>query len=193
VKHPFYKRALRPILRFPYELACWILMLSVNALPRVDLIDRLRFVLLRLGGLRGRGRFTILSPVEISPYCAQTRIYIDGPCFVNSGVRFAVPEGGSITIEKGAAIGPRVQFECMNHGLTVVDGHRPGTKAGCIHVERDAWIGARAVILADVRIGRGAVVAAGAVVIRDVPPFTMVAGVPAAPKKTIASSGQIDK
>ena len=48
-----------------------------------------------------------------------------------------------------------------------------------IHVERDCWIGAKATILDGVTIGRGSVVAAGAVVTKDVCPFTIVGGVPA--------------
>lgn len=48
-----------------------------------------------------------------------------------------------------------------------------------IVVEDDAWIGAHATILAGVRIGRCAIVGAGAVVTEDVPPYTIVAGVPA--------------
>lgn len=48
-------------------------------------------------------------------------------------------------------------------------------------IEDDVWIGAKAIILRGVRIGSGAVVAAGAVVISDVEPFTVVGGVPARP------------
>lgn len=48
-----------------------------------------------------------------------------------------------------------------------------------VHVEDDAWLGAGVVVLPGVRIGRGAIVGAGAVVTRDVPPFAIVAGVPA--------------
>jgi acetyltransferase-like isoleucine patch superfamily enzyme len=50
---------------------------------------------------------------------------------------------------------------------------------GRIVVEDDAWIGAGAIVLPNVTIGEGAVVGAGAVVTRDVPPFTVVVGVPA--------------
>jgi acetyltransferase-like isoleucine patch superfamily enzyme len=46
-------------------------------------------------------------------------------------------------------------------------------------IEDDVWIGARVTVLRGTRIGRGAVVAAGAVVTRDVAPFTIVGGVPA--------------
>ena len=48
-----------------------------------------------------------------------------------------------------------------------------------IHIEEDAWIGAHAVILPGVTVGRGAVVGAGSVVTHDVPPYAIVAGVPA--------------
>ena len=54
-----------------------------------------------------------------------------------------------------------------------------------ITVEDDVWIGAGAIITVGVRVGRGSVVAAGAVVTHDVPPHTVVAGVPAKGIKSI--------
>jgi galactoside O-acetyltransferase len=57
-----------------------------------------------------------------------------------------------------------------------------------IVIEDDVWIGAGAVILPGVTIGKGAVVAAGAVVTAPVEPFTVVAGVPARPIKSIPST-----
>jgi acetyltransferase-like isoleucine patch superfamily enzyme len=50
---------------------------------------------------------------------------------------------------------------------------------GPIHIENDAWIGAGSIIYPNVTIGQGAVVGAGAVVKRDVDPYTVVAGIPA--------------
>ena len=46
-------------------------------------------------------------------------------------------------------------------------------------IEDDVWIGARALVRSGVRVGRGAIIAMGAVVVADVEPYTIVAGVPA--------------
>lgn len=73
-------------------------------------------------------------------------------------------------------IGPRAVF--------TNDRYPPSRRLQGVVVEDEAVIGANATILAGVRIGRRAVVAAGAVVTRDVPPETVVAGVPAKPIAT---------
>jgi acetyltransferase-like isoleucine patch superfamily enzyme len=59
---------------------------------------------------------------------------------------------------------------------------------GHIEINDDAWLGTGAVILPNVRIGTGAVVGAGSVVTKDVPDFTVVAGVPAKEIKRIVIS-----
>jgi acetyltransferase-like isoleucine patch superfamily enzyme len=59
---------------------------------------------------------------------------------------------------------------------------------GYIEIEDDAWLGTGAIILPNVRIGTGAVVGAGAVVLKDVPDFTVVVGVPAKEIKKIHTS-----
>lgn len=61
-----------------------------------------------------------------------------------------------------------------------------GITAEGIIIEDDVWIGAGAIVTDGVHIGKGAVVAAGAVVTRDVPPHTVVAGVPAKPVRVIS-------
>ena len=48
-----------------------------------------------------------------------------------------------------------------------------------VHIEDDVWVGARAIILPGVRTGKGAIIAAGAVVIKDVPPYAICGGNPA--------------
>jgi acetyltransferase-like isoleucine patch superfamily enzyme len=100
---------------------------------------------------------------------------------------------GGITIGDRVYTAPLVQMLAVNH--VYQDPTRPmieqGITAQGIVVEDDVWIGAGAVITDGVRVGRGAVVAAGAVVTKDVPPHTVVGGVPARVIKTI-EPGQVD-
>jgi len=82
------------------------------------------------------------------------------------------------------AVAPRVTFVSSsypeNSVLRLCAEIKPMVTFGkTITVEPDAWIGAHAVIMPGVTIGRGAVVGAGAVVLRNVEPWTIVAGVPA--------------
>jgi len=89
--------------------------------------------------------------------------------------------GGNITFGDDCLVGPRVILRTANHQFSdkTKKINSQGHSIGDIHVGDDVWIGANAIILPGVRIGSGSVLAAGAVVTRDVPPFSVVAGVPA--------------
>ena len=95
--------------------------------------------------------------------------------FINHACSFL--DIGGITIEDDVQIGPRVNLTSENHPLDPAD--RKTLLLGPIIIKRNAWIGAGATILPGVTVGQNAVVAAGAVVSRDVPPNTVVAGIPA--------------
>lgn len=95
--------------------------------------------------------------------------------FINHACSFL--DMGGITIEDGALIGPRVNLVTENHPLD--PDQRSALLTKPIRIKQKAWIGAGATILPGVTIGRNAVVAAGAVVSRDVPDNTIVGGVPA--------------
>ena len=88
---------------------------------------------------------------------------------------------GGVTIGDRVYTSPFVQIVAVNHVFD--DPARPfvdqGITAEGITIEDDVWIGSGAIVCDGVRIGKGAVVSAGAVVTRDVPPHTVVAGVPA--------------
>ncbi|MBN2470199.1 MAG: hypothetical protein JXN59_05680 [Anaerolineae bacterium] len=73
-------------------------------------------------------------------------------------------------------------------GYTPLAAHAYPSAAAGITVESGAYIGAGAILMMGIRIGRCAVVAAGAVVREDVPPFTVVGGVPAKVIKTLDPS-----
>ena len=97
---------------------------------------------------------------------------------------------GGVHIGDRVYTSPFTQIIAVNHIFD--DPNRPFTEQGItaegIIIEDDVWIGASAVITDGVTVGRGAVVAAGAVVTKDVPPHTVVGGVPAKIIKTIDGS-----
>ena len=89
--------------------------------------------------------------------------------------------GGNIVIGNNCPIGPGVVMRTANHnymrsGTNIQD---QGNDFADIVIENDVWIGANAVILGGVHIGRGAVVGAGAVVTKDIPSMAIAVGVPA--------------
>lgn len=104
---------------------------------------------------------------------------------------------GGVQIGDRVYTSPFTQIIAVNHVFE--DPNRPfveqGITAEGIVIEDDVWLGAGAVITDGVRVGKGAVVAAGAVVTRDVPPHTVVGGVPAKLIKTIdgAATGKSDR
>jgi acetyltransferase-like isoleucine patch superfamily enzyme len=97
---------------------------------------------------------------------------------------------GGVQIGDRVYTSPFTQIIAVNHVFD--DPNHPfveqGITAEGIVIEDDVWLGAGAIITDGVKVGKGAVVAAGAVVTKDVPPHTVVGGVPAKPIKTIDGS-----
>jgi maltose O-acetyltransferase len=88
---------------------------------------------------------------------------------------------GGLTIGENVMMGPEVIIITGSHRYD--DATRPmilqGGYLAPVIIEDDVWIGARVIILANVRIGRSSIIGAGAVVAKDVPPFSVVVGNPA--------------
>lgn len=84
---------------------------------------------------------------------------------------------GGITIEDNVLIAPKVSL--LSEGHPVSPQNRQSLVPGQIHIKKNAWIGAGATILPGVTIGENAIVAAGAVVSKDVTANTIVGGIPA--------------
>lgn len=101
--------------------------------------------------------------------------------FINHGCSFL--DLGGIYIEDNVLIGPQVKLVTENHPLD--PSIRKGLITKPILIKQNAWIGAGALILPGVTIGENAVVAAGAVVSKDIPDNTVVGGIPAKPLKSI--------
>lgn len=90
--------------------------------------------------------------------------------------------GPKVELGRYVMLGPRVALVGDDHvtskpGVPIIFSGRPTLKQTVIG--DDAWIGFGAIIIAGVRIGRGAIVGAGAVVTKDVPPYEIHAGIPA--------------
>lgn len=83
---------------------------------------------------------------------------------------------GGLTIGQGVSIAPDVYLLTADHDPQSPDFEG---RTAPIVIEDHAWLGTRAMVLPGVTVGRGAVVAAGAVVTKDVPPYALMAGVPA--------------
>lgn len=101
--------------------------------------------------------------------------------FINHACSFL--DLGGITIEDNVLIGPRVNLVTENHPVDPLQ--RKSLVLAAIHIKKNAWIGAGATILPGVTIGENSIVAAGAVVNKDVPDNCIVGGVPAKFIKTI--------
>lgn len=117
------------------------------------------------------------STTVFTPFYTNFGRFIDigKHVFINHACSFL--DMGGITLEDHVLLGPRVNLITENHPLS--PSERRGMLCQPILIKRNAWIGAGATILPGVTIGENAVVAAGAVVNKDVPDNAVVAGVPA--------------
>jgi acetyltransferase-like isoleucine patch superfamily enzyme len=98
--------------------------------------------------------------------------------FINQGCML----GPKVTLGRYVMLGPRVAVVGSDHHFSkprvpIIFAGRPPVPPTVI--EDDVWIGFGVIVMAGVRIGRGAIVGAGAVVTKDVPPFEIRVGVPA--------------
>ena len=102
-------------------------------------------------------------------------IHIGKNVFINACCCFQ--DQGGITLGDGVLVGHRATLATLNHGETAE--HRGDLTPAPIVIGENAWLGANVTVVPGVTIGAGASVAAGAVVTRDVPPLTVVGGIPA--------------
>lgn len=95
--------------------------------------------------------------------------------FINSGCCFQ--DQGGIELGDGCLIGHQVVIATLNHDLD--PQKRGGMFPAAVKLGKNVWVGAHATILPGVTVGDNAVIAAGAVVTKDVPAYCVAAGVPA--------------
>lgn len=126
-------------------------------------------------------------------YPAKARLVIGDHTHINYQTQISVAD--SVTIGRYCLIAGEVKiFDNNSHPLDhrARRGNHSLTKADVapVVIEDDVWIGNNSLIMKGVRIGQGAIVAAGSVVTKDVPPFTVVGGNPARVLKTLDQQGK---
>jgi len=163
-----------------------LVQLLVSMLPHNSLC-RVRTVLYRLAGFKiGKGAL-ILGKLTLT----STNGPIAKMFSVGHGSRINSPFyaelNAPLVIGNKVAIGHNVVFITTDHDTSDVSHRAGSTMFNQIIIEDGAMVGARATILPGVTIGRGSVVAAGALVSQSVLPHRVVGGVPARPVKTLDS------
>lgn len=144
----------------------------LNALPFKDADARAELLAVVFG--RRLPASVVIYPPFFTEHGLDTRFGEN--VFVNQGCTFM--DGGGISIGDNVMIAPKVNLITGGHPLPLSE-RREYTASAPIVIEDDVWIGAAATVTQGVTIGKGSVIAAGAVVTRDVPPATLAAGISA--------------
>jgi acetyltransferase-like isoleucine patch superfamily enzyme len=141
------------------------------------ILDGLSYEGVSLGDNVTIGPYSEIRSSMLSSLGAGLRLGKNSGC----GAYSFIGAGGPIRIGEHVIMGQHVSFHAENHNFSRTDipiSMQGVTKKG-ITVEDDCWVGANVTFLDGCHVGRGCVVAAGAVVRGEVPPFSVIAGVPA--------------
>ena len=103
-------------------------------------------------------------------------VNVKGPCYIYKDVYFDSVAPDLITIEKGVTITQGTTI--LTHFL---DSNQKGRhyRLGNVHIEEDAFIGCNTIICNSITVGKGAIIGAGSVVTKDIPPYQVWGGNPA--------------
>lgn len=140
--------------------------------------DEVRALLSRLFGREVDPTLRVFPPFYTD---FGKNIHLGRGVFINACCHFQ--DHGGVTLGDDCQIGHNVVFATLNHGFA--PEQRKTTRPAPIVLGRGVWVGSNATILPGVTVGDYAVVAAGAVVTRDVAASTVVGGVPARPIRTL--------
>ncbi|UBF25155.1 acyltransferase [Kovacikia minuta CCNUW1] len=182
----------RKLRRFVYRTVFADLGADVNIEPGLELIGAY--------GISIGNQSSISSNVALNCWVPNSKIVIHDRVRIDRGV-FLNPLGGRIEIDDMTYIGPyvcvggpgriKIGRNCLiaSHTSMYANSHNfsnldiPISKQGLtckgIQIEDDCWLGTGVRILDGVTIGKGSVIGAGAVVTKDIPPYSVAVGVPA--------------
>lgn len=126
-------------------------------------------------------RFELAAKATIEDFCVINNGVGDVCIGPSTRVGISSVVIGPVTIGQHVIVAQHVVISGLNHTYEAIDKpirlQTPTSR--CVVIEDECWIGANSVITAGVRIGKHSVVAAGSVVTKDVPPYSIVAGNPA--------------
>ena len=134
--------------------------------------DEVRALLSELFGYKVPDTFRVFPPFYTD---FGKNIHVGEGVFINACCHFQ--DHGGVTIGDSSQIGHNVVFATLNHGIE--PEKRKYTKPAPIVLGKNVWVGSNSTILSGVTIGDNAIIAAGAVVTKNVPANTVVGGVPA--------------
>ena len=130
------------------------------------------------------GRIGKHSVIRNNSILNHSNMYIDDWCIIQDQTNF-ISYHGKLTVKKFSVIASGCTIVPGSHSLTVgvpfflSTSHHINDVEGDITIDEDCWIGAGCILLPKCHIGRGAVVGAGSVVKKDIPPYAVVVGSPA--------------
>ncbi len=165
------------------------LVAMLNA-TSIDNVEKRQEILAQMFGTLGKGVW-----VDIDFHCEYgINIHTGNDVIINMNCTFV--DNNRIDIGSNVLIASDVKMYTATHSTcvaerTVTPEQRKASGGFCvtlsrpIKIEDDVWIGGGAIILPGVTIGRGAVIGAGSVVVKDIPANTIAVGNPARPIKTI--------
>lgn len=164
MRSPEYREAIQDMSQ------SWSINASINRAEYAFLDGSLHPLFTALFGREMESTSQILPPVYID---FGRQVQVGKNVFINHNC--TMMSAGGIVIEDDVQIGPQVTLTTTNHDFD----DRFTLLCKPIHIKRNVWIGARALILPGVTIGENAVIAGGAVVTKDVEPNVVVGGSPA--------------
>jgi maltose O-acetyltransferase len=169
--------------------ARWIALGLVRLLPRWR-FGRVRARLYRWAGCRVASKAMLLGTLDVrGPQPAwQRRLSIGEGAFLTTGISIVLD--GNCSIGRNVTISPGVTIHTGTHQVGPSERRcDPAAIGKDIVIDDGAWICMNVLILPGVRVGKGAVVAAGSVVVSDVPDNAFVAGNPAVVKRMMPEDG----
>ncbi len=144
------------------------------------IIRRIKMTLLR-SAFKSHGRNFVFDPDGVYSYHT---IEVGDDVYIGPGATLSASES-KIVMGNKIMFGPNVTIMGGDHNASIIGKYMYDIKEKRpeddqpVYIEDDVWIGTGAIILKGVRVGKGSIIAAGALVIKDVPPYTIVGGVPA--------------